>query len=52
MPINEEGREALGEEARLPRTGEDPGREGYVDELLRQPSRPLTDEEEEATPPR
>jgi hypothetical protein len=48
MPISEEGREALGEEAKPALAGEDPAREGYVNELLREPSRPLTDEEEDA----
>ena len=48
MPISEEGREALQEETRLTSADEDPAREDYVDALVNQPSRPLTDEEKEA----
>jgi hypothetical protein len=48
MPISEEGREAMGDEARLPVAGEDPVREEEVHDLVNEPARPLTETEEEA----
>ena len=48
MPIDEEGREALRDEARLPLAGEDPAREDEVHDLVNEPSRPLTEAEKEA----
>lgn len=48
MPISQEGHEALRGETRLPFADEDAAREGVVQDLVNQPDRPLTDEEEEA----
>ena len=48
MHTNDEGREALRDETRLPFTGEDPAREEVINELVDQPERPLSDEEKEA----
>ena len=48
MPIDEEGREALHDEARLPLAGEDPAREAEVHDLVNEPDRPLTEAEKEA----
>jgi hypothetical protein len=48
MPIDEEGREALSDETRLPLAGEDPAREDEVHDLVNEPSRPLTEAEKEA----
>ena len=48
MPTNEEGREALRDEKRLPFSGEDPLREETMRELVNQPDRPLSEDEKEA----
>jgi hypothetical protein len=48
MRTSDEGERALREESHRPIEGEDPAREAIVDELVNQPARPLTDEEEEA----